>query len=165
VNGFQNGTGANQDSIHFLIGKGAGQIVQFVDTDERANHVVLANTLYIGIEFETQADKAGEAASYFSSANRVPFTGEQRQAGRDVISWICDNHGIPYVYPDPNPTGSGHHNPAVQKLKGHWHGILSHGHLEDVLGNNHSDIMLEEDLVAMGVILQRPPKFGAGQCW
>lgn len=78
-------------SFHFLVGKEAGQWVQFVDTNRVAYHAKGANDWSIGIEV--------------TGTNEDDFTGWQLEKVGEIVRWIHDTHRIPWVYVDAGRAG------------------------------------------------------------
>jgi hypothetical protein len=140
----KNGT-PKKTSIHFLVGKEWGQVVQMVDTATIADHVGLANNLYVGIEFESIEGSGQTEAQKDISANADSLTVHQQKAGYAVIEWLSGTHDIPRVGP---PTLHG-----LLTNNGRWRGFLSHKLVADtnLFRTDHGDQPLPVDYYTLGI--------------
>jgi len=79
----KNGRSGQPIGFHFLVGK-SGRAVQFYDTNTVCNHAKGANMWSVGVEFEGR--------------NEDQLTDGQVEAGRRIISAVCQDHDIPLTY-------------------------------------------------------------------
>lgn len=77
--------------FHFLVGKEAGQWVQFTSTDEVCYHAKGANGWSVGVEV--------------TGTNEDPFTDWQVAACAQIVAWLHETHGIPLDYVDAGRAG------------------------------------------------------------
>lgn len=80
----KNGRAGVGIGFHFLIGKNAGQVVQFYDTATEAAHAKGANSWSVGIEFD--------------GVNEDVLTDWQVAQAAWIIAAVCDAHRIPRIY-------------------------------------------------------------------
>lgn len=123
-------------SFHFLVGKEAGQWVQFVDTNRVAYHAKGANGWSIGIEV--------------TGTNEDDFTGWQLEKVGEIVRWIHDTHRIPLVYVDADRAGQRAGFVAHNAVAGSSH--------TDRWGANWDRLPLQQEMFTMGqfeTIMQR----------
>jgi len=80
----KNGRAGVGIGFHFLVGKNAGQVVQFYDTATEAAHAKGANSWSVGIEFD--------------GVNEDVLTDWQVDHAAWIIAAVCDAHRIPRIY-------------------------------------------------------------------
>jgi len=142
--GFVEG-GKRHVSAHFLIGKHEGEVVQVVDTNQKAYHVGSgANSYFVGIEFESIAARKGIHGTD-PLVNADPLTDFQVKTGRKVIEWLCATHGIPRKGPPTKFEMAG--------CQGLWRGLLNHRDLRLAPAAfphaSHGDALRREDWQAL----------------
>lgn len=122
----KNGRSGQPIGFHFLVGKD-GRAVQFYDTNTVCNHAKGANMWSIGVEFEGR--------------NEDQLTYGQVDAGRRIISAVCERHNIPLTYVT---TG------GRRRIKG----CLPHALVPE---SNHTDVVTTDDWSRMFPATTPPP--------
>ena len=114
------GTGRPGIGFHFLVGKEAGQWVQFYDTRTKCSHAKGANSWSVGIEF--------------TGKNEEALTAWQLEAGGKIVRWLSGDVGIPLdAYYDGPRKGQS------SEYRGH----------RTVADSDHTDYITREDFDKM----------------
>ncbi|HLY20341.1 MAG TPA: peptidoglycan recognition family protein [Bryobacteraceae bacterium] len=141
------GPNPKQKSVHFMVGKRDGEVIQMVDTNMVAYHVGPgANQIYLGIEFESIKAQDG-IHGQDPLTNQDPLTEWQFAKGREIVDWICRTHGIRKVGP-----------PSARewtKCGGRWHGVLGHADVAKggYFHTDHGDQLMDRDYILLNVWL------------